>query len=203
MTGRAPFLGQSPFDIPYQPFTLFPVGLHPLLINQLIDLRVAVTGIVAFGATHVILVELLVRIVDTRFRDTEADRKILTHNLGIPLNRAACRFVDGRCVLRSCRVARRPVTVEDVMALDRPLYLQSARRRSDRRIGCSFPAVQRVDGGDQQYCGVGARGTVSATPAPNPGPRSPRAEPWPVAMRGPAGRSAATAARWSPSSPLR
>jgi hypothetical protein len=51
--------------------------------------------------------------------------------------------------------------------------------------------------------GIGVRERVSATPAPNPGPRSPRAESWPVAMRGPAGRSAATAARWLPSSPLR
>jgi hypothetical protein len=110
MTGRAPFLGQSPFDIPYQPFTLFPVGLHPLLINQLIDLRVTVTGVVAFGATPVILVELLVRIVDPGLRYTKTDSNtrrrrsrsatntadvanetlaepVLAHDLRIPLGR--------------------------------------------------------------------------------------------------------------------
>ena len=58
-----------------------------MLINQLIDLRVAVTGIVAFGATHVILVELLVRIVDPGLRYTKTDGKVLAHDLGIPLGR--------------------------------------------------------------------------------------------------------------------
>src|SRR6202047_1676113 len=79
-------LRQSPFDFPYQLLAFFLVGLHRLSIDQLVDLRIAVAGIIPFGATHVVLVKLLVGVVDAALGDVEADREILARDPRIPLS---------------------------------------------------------------------------------------------------------------------
>ena len=65
---RAVF-GQLPFDFPDQAFALVVVGFHRLLIDQLVDFLAAITGVVALGAAGEVLVELLVRIVESIFAD--------------------------------------------------------------------------------------------------------------------------------------
>src|SRR5438270_13278741 len=69
-------LGQPLFDFPDQFFALVLVWLHRLPIDQLVDLGAAIAGIVALRTARVVFIELLVGIVDTRFRDAEADCKI-------------------------------------------------------------------------------------------------------------------------------
>jgi hypothetical protein len=79
------FLGQPLLDLPNQLLALFLVGLHRLLIDQLVDLRAAIPAIVPLGAAHVILVKGLVRIVDPGLGDLEPHREVLAHHLGVPL----------------------------------------------------------------------------------------------------------------------
>jgi hypothetical protein len=43
-------LGQPPFDLPHQLFTFLPVGLGGLPVNQLVDFRIAVAGVVPHRA---------------------------------------------------------------------------------------------------------------------------------------------------------
>src|SRR5438270_12512656 len=64
-------LDQLPFDLPYQLFALFRIGFHRLPIDQLVDLGVAVAGVVAIRAAYVVFVELLVRVVDPGLGDVE------------------------------------------------------------------------------------------------------------------------------------
>src|SRR6516164_6013781 len=49
-------LRQSPFDLPNQLLAFFIVGLHRLLVDQFVDLGIAITGVVTLGAAHEILV---------------------------------------------------------------------------------------------------------------------------------------------------
>src|SRR3984893_15487580 len=79
-------LGQPHFDFPYQLFAFVLIGLRRLAVDQLVDLQAALGGIVPLRTTDIIFVELLIRIVDTGFRDTEPDCKVLAHHLGIPLD---------------------------------------------------------------------------------------------------------------------
>src|SRR6266545_7117117 len=57
-------LGQPPFDLPHQLLALVGIGLGRLLVDQFVDLGIAVAGIVPHRAAHEVLVELLVGIVD-------------------------------------------------------------------------------------------------------------------------------------------
>src|SRR6516165_2110648 len=50
-------LGQPPFDLPHQLLALCPVGLGGLLVDQVVDLRIAVAGIVPYRPAHVARVE--------------------------------------------------------------------------------------------------------------------------------------------------
>src|SRR5260370_3555324 len=56
-------LRQLPFDLPHQLLALFLVGLDRLSIDQLVDIRIAITVIVQFAAAPVIQVEALVSVV--------------------------------------------------------------------------------------------------------------------------------------------
>src|ERR1700732_568131 len=53
-------LRQLPFDLPDQLFALFLVGLDRLSIDQLVDIRIAITVIVQFAAAPVIQGAVLV-----------------------------------------------------------------------------------------------------------------------------------------------
>src|SRR5664279_6016487 len=61
-------------DVPDQLLALGNVGLLGLLVEQLLDLLVAVVGVVAFRAAGVVLVERLVGIVDRIAGQIEAER---------------------------------------------------------------------------------------------------------------------------------
>src|SRR5205807_695062 len=50
-------LGEDALDLPYDLFALYRVGLHRLLVNQLVELGVAVPGVVPYRAAHVVFVE--------------------------------------------------------------------------------------------------------------------------------------------------
>src|ERR1051326_5076578 len=76
--------GQFALGLPDDFFALLWIGLHRLPVDQLVELRVAVPGIVAARAGIKILVEHLVRIVDPGLDRHHADRVILAHHLGIP-----------------------------------------------------------------------------------------------------------------------
>src|SRR6516165_5387424 len=80
-----PFLGQPPFDIPHQPLALVAVGLGRLLLDQLVDLGIAIAGVIAYRSAHEILVELLVGIVDAAFGAVDSDRVVLAVDLGEPV----------------------------------------------------------------------------------------------------------------------
>src|SRR6516225_9049438 len=55
---------QFAFGLPDDLFALFRVGLHRLLVDQLVEFRIAVAGVVARRTGIVVLVEHLVRVVD-------------------------------------------------------------------------------------------------------------------------------------------
>ena len=64
MIGRATVLLQFAVDLPDQLLALLRVGFHRLLVDQLVELGIAVAGVVALRAAGVVLVELLVGVVD-------------------------------------------------------------------------------------------------------------------------------------------
>src|SRR6516165_5207099 len=76
---------QLSLDLPDQPLAHARIGLLGLLLDQSIDLTVAIAGVVALRPAHVILVERGVGIVHFGFGDVEADIVVLAHQLGIPL----------------------------------------------------------------------------------------------------------------------
>src|SRR4051812_9890077 len=57
-------LDQFALDLPDDFLALLGIGLHRLLVDELVDVRVAVPGIIALCPADIILVELLVGIVD-------------------------------------------------------------------------------------------------------------------------------------------
>src|SRR5260370_361183 len=59
-----PFLDHPALDIPHDPLALFRIGLNRLLVDQRLDLGVAIAGVVARRFTDIALVEDLVGIVD-------------------------------------------------------------------------------------------------------------------------------------------
>src|SRR5206468_1941077 len=68
---------QSPVDFPYQPPALFLVGLHGLLIEQLLQIGIAIASVVTLRATCVVLIELRIRVIGSDSREIEADRVIV------------------------------------------------------------------------------------------------------------------------------
>src|SRR5580704_9666202 len=52
-------LRQLPFDLPHGLLALLDIGLRRLPLDQRVDLLATITGVVALGAAHEVLVELL------------------------------------------------------------------------------------------------------------------------------------------------
>src|SRR6266480_8118913 len=63
-------------DLPHQLATLFQIGFRRLAVDHSVELRIAVTAVIALGAAYEILVELLVGIVEAVLADDCADREI-------------------------------------------------------------------------------------------------------------------------------
>src|SRR5438045_1485476 len=74
-------------DLPHQLATLFQIGFRRLAVDHSVELRIAVTAVIALGAAYEILVELLVGIVEAVLADDCADREILAHHLRVPVGR--------------------------------------------------------------------------------------------------------------------
>src|SRR6516165_7320691 len=74
-------LSQPPFDLPDQLFAFFSVGFGRLLVDQLVDLRIAIAGVVAHRAAHEVLIELLVWVVDAALGAVDRDRVVLAVDL--------------------------------------------------------------------------------------------------------------------------
>src|SRR5215813_14549949 len=72
-------------DLPYDLAALVGVGLGRLHVEQLLDLGIAVAGIVALRLSGEVLVEVLIGIVDAVAGGIEADRIGLAADLGEPL----------------------------------------------------------------------------------------------------------------------
>src|SRR6185437_9259103 len=72
-------------DLPDELLALADIGLLRLLVKQLLDLLVAVIGVVPLGAAGVILVEGLVRIVDGVAGQIETERIVLACDFREPL----------------------------------------------------------------------------------------------------------------------
>src|SRR5216684_4536129 len=81
---------QPAIDLPDQALALLLVGFHRLLLEQLLQLGVAVAGVIALRATREIFIELGVRIIGADPGQIEAELVILAVDLGVP---AGC--VDG------------------------------------------------------------------------------------------------------------
>src|SRR5215469_14397133 len=76
---------ELPVDLPDQPLALVAVGQGRLLDKELLQVRVAVGGVVALRTAAVILEELLVGVVDPAAGIVEADLVILARQLGEPV----------------------------------------------------------------------------------------------------------------------
>src|SRR5258708_4796621 len=72
-------------DLADQLLALGDVGLLGLLIEQLLDVGVAVIGVVTFRIAGIVLVEGLVRIVDRISGEVEAERIILARDFRKPV----------------------------------------------------------------------------------------------------------------------
>jgi hypothetical protein len=73
-------------DFPDELPTLLLVAFHGLSVNQLVELGAAIAVVVAFGITGVVLVERLVRLVETVTDQVEADREILFRQPRVPFS---------------------------------------------------------------------------------------------------------------------
>src|ERR1700720_3828394 len=70
---------QYPFELPDNPLALFRIGLHRLLIDEFIELGIAVAGIISRCAADEILVEHLVRVIDAGLHWDSANRVVFAH----------------------------------------------------------------------------------------------------------------------------
>src|SRR5438477_11759475 len=86
---RAIFL-QFLIDVPDQALTLLLVGFRRLLLEQLLEIAVAIAGVVALRAAAVILVEHLVGVVDAAAGVVLSELVIVARDLREPV-----RSVDG------------------------------------------------------------------------------------------------------------
>ena len=80
-------LDQKPLDIPDDFPALFLVEFARLRRQQLVDLGIAILGIVALGVAGIVLDDVAVGIVDADAGDVQADRVILALQLGVPARR--------------------------------------------------------------------------------------------------------------------
>src|SRR5215510_4551194 len=77
-------LSQPSFDLPYQLLALAFVGLRRLPLEQLLELGIAIAGVVAGRPASIVLIELLIGIVDTTTGEIEANLEIFAIHLGVP-----------------------------------------------------------------------------------------------------------------------
>src|SRR5437588_7581629 len=97
-------LDQALLELPHQSFALLDIWLGRLLVDELVDFRIAVTGIVTVGAADIVFVELLVGIVERALGDVETDREVLAHHLGIPLTVSTGSSVAFIWISLSCEI---------------------------------------------------------------------------------------------------
>ena len=76
---------QFPVDLPDEAPPLLLVPLHRLLIEQLVDFRVAIAGIIPVRTAGVILVELRIGIVDPGAGQVEPDLEVFAVYLRKPV----------------------------------------------------------------------------------------------------------------------
>src|SRR5262249_36669916 len=62
--GSYAVIGQLPLDLPHQLAARLDIGFHRLAVDQLVEIRVAVAAVIAFGRAGKAFVESLVRIVE-------------------------------------------------------------------------------------------------------------------------------------------
>src|SRR6516162_500894 len=74
-------------DLPNEALALFRIGFHRLPVEFLLELAVAIAGVIALRAARKVLVEGLVGIVEAVFLQIEPDDEVLAHHLGIPVDR--------------------------------------------------------------------------------------------------------------------
>ena len=72
----------APVDFPHEFVPLRRVSLHRLLIDHAIDLVAAIPGVIPFGVTDVVLIEILVRIIQSAADRSQGDNKIRAHEPG-------------------------------------------------------------------------------------------------------------------------
>src|SRR6516225_10030387 len=75
-------LGQLALDLPHQPLALLNIGFGRLPSDQVVDLGVAIAGVVALRAAHVVFVQYRIGIVDLGFRNVESDAVVLAVSIG-------------------------------------------------------------------------------------------------------------------------
>src|SRR3954471_5051723 len=78
-------LDQFPLDGPDDLFALDLVRFHGLLLDQLIEVLAAIAGIILLGATDVVLIKILVRVVETTAGQVQTDLIILADDFGEPV----------------------------------------------------------------------------------------------------------------------
>src|SRR6202047_2244865 len=76
---------QPAVDLPDQSLALCLVGLDRLLLVHLLELGVAVVGVIALRTAGIMLVEIGVGIIDSRPRQIGADHEVLAGDLGKPI----------------------------------------------------------------------------------------------------------------------
>src|SRR5207237_4072149 len=80
-----PFLDHPALDIPHDPLALFRIGFNRLLVDQRLDLGVAIAGVVARRFTDIALVEDLVGLVDRAACQADRQREVFSDPLGGPV----------------------------------------------------------------------------------------------------------------------
>src|SRR5260370_37720336 len=80
-----PILLQLPVDLPHQLLAFFLIGLARLPVERLVELRIAISGIVTVRAARIVFVELLVGVVDPAAGVVEPDHVVLAAHLAAPL----------------------------------------------------------------------------------------------------------------------
>src|ERR1700737_158260 len=83
--GARPLFLKLLVDLPDQLLALRNIGLHRLLAEQLLDILVAVIGVVPLRIAGIVLVKRLVGIVDRISGEVEAERIILARNFREPV----------------------------------------------------------------------------------------------------------------------
>src|SRR5438105_12295510 len=80
-------LRQLALDRPNQILALDRVELHRLPVDHLVELRAAITVVIALGAASEVFVKRLVRVVEPVAGQVQRDGVVATHDPGEPLRR--------------------------------------------------------------------------------------------------------------------